>query len=169
MARNFVSTGIRGDSGRGFGTALNTAYQMNQSLRNQEQEAENAAEDATQQALEQYQTAYDEAKQANEERYQRLLGMSDKLSNQRATDIRTQYQREQAKTGQKLANLGMQNTTIAPTLRTGYQRDMQGALNEASNVGTRRKMDIMQSRSDVYPQRSQMLDLVRYYGKNIGA
>lgn len=164
---DFLKTDFADDDSNVVASLDRETIQRQERLASQEANHK-ATEAAAQDAMEQFQTAYQEARQANEERYQKLLGMSDELTNQRASDIRTKYQQEIAQTQQKLGNLGMRNTTIAPTLRTGYQREQQSALNEATNIGKRRKMDIIRSRQDTYPARGRFLQTLRRYGEGMG-
>lgn len=131
--------------------------------------AYNSSRDAAEDAIDEYHTAYEAAKESNLERYNRLLDMADQLSSQRTSDVRRSFRKKNAKTQQKLASLGMGNTTVAPTMVKGYERAKQAELNRTSDVGTRRKMGIVERRTDSYPSPQVVLGLLRNYGRYANA
>jgi hypothetical protein len=87
----------------------------------------------------QYNTAYQEAKAHNEKLYADMLGIVDQNTGQRAADIGSGYGEMSANAMQQLSRLGMSNTTVAPTLNMGIEREKQSSLNRLSDEmqGTR--------------------------------
>jgi len=119
-------------------------------------------------AIRGYQTAYDEAKAANETRYNDILGRIDATTDQQAADIRTGYGEANANAQQGLARTGLANTTIAPTLRTGYQREMHGALNRNADQMIQTRTGVMERRTDGYPDQNSLMSLLQTYGHSGG-
>lgn len=115
-------------------------------------------------AVNQYQDKYNEARTANEQRYQKMLGIADQTTDQRATDIRNAYTAEGAAGQQKLASLGLGNTTISPTLKNGYLREMNSALDRNADQQQQTRLGIMERRTDAYPQKELLLGLLESYG-----
>ena len=109
----------------------------------------------------QYNTAYEEAKAANEQRYQAMLGITDTTTGQRAADIRSSYGEQGAQQQQQLARLGMSGTTIAPTMQMGVQREQQSALNRLADQMQGTKLGIMERRTDEYPKSDIIMSLVQ--------
>jgi len=106
-----------------------------------------------------YNKAYNEAKTANETRYNQMLGLIDQNTGQRMSDVRSDYMRNGSDIMQQLARLGMSNTTVAPTMQFGNQREMQSALDRTSDelMGTR--LGVMERRTDAYPDLSAVAAL----------
>jgi len=113
----------------------------------------------------QYNTAYGEAKTANEQRYNEMLGITDQTSGQRMSDVRADYLRQGSDQMQNLARLGMSNTTIAPTMQYGNQRQMQSALNRTADELQGTKLGIMERRTDEYPESNVLMALVQALGQ----
>ena len=104
-----------------------------------------------------YNRAYGQAKTANEQRYQQMLGIAGQdyqrtagidqsmlnlagtTTGQREADIRSEYAGQSSNIMQSLARLGMGNTTVAPTMQMGVKREEQSALNRLADemLGTR--------------------------------
>ena len=118
--------------------------------------------------VDQYNVAYGEAKTANEQRYQELLGITDQTSGQRMSDVRADYFGRGADQMQNLARLGMANTTVAPTMRYGNQREMQSALNRTADELQGTKLGIMERRTDEYPEQQQIMALIQALGQGGG-
>jgi len=90
-----------------------------------------------------YQQAFGEAQAKNLARNQQMLGMADQVTGQRAADIRSDYAKQGANVFQNLARLGMSNTTVAPTMQLGVQREQQSALNRLSDEMLGTKLGVM--------------------------
>jgi len=112
----------------------------------------------------QYNQAYGEAKTANEARYQQMLGITDQTSGQRAADIRSDASGQQSDMMQRLASLGMSNTTVAPTMGAGIEREKQAALDRSADALQGRKLGIMERRTDEYPKSDMIMALVQALG-----
>lgn len=115
-----------------------------------------------------YNQAYQQAKSANEQRYQQMLAIADSTTGQRQADIRSDYSGQQASAMQNLARLGMANTTVAPTLTAGIERQKQAALNTAADELQKTKLGIIESREDTYPDASILSSLVSQIGSAYG-
>lgn len=94
--------------------------------------------------LNQYNQSYNAAKAQNEAKYNQQLGLVNQVSGQQRADTIAATQRQQSDAMQNLAKLGMANTTVAPSLTAGIQRQGQGALNNLSDQLTREKLGVMQ-------------------------
>ncbi len=116
----------------------------------------------------QYNTAYTDARTANEQRYQEMLGITDQTSGQRQADIRQDYLGQQSDMMQQLARLGMGNTTIGANLGAGVQREMQGSLNRAADTMQGTRLGIMERRTDEYPSNEIILALAQQLGQSSG-
>ncbi len=130
----------------------------------QQTEAARGAASGLSSMIGQYNQAYGEAKTANEQRYQRMLGITDQTSGQRASDIRRDFSGQQSDMMQRLASLGMSNTTIAPTLGQGIERNKQAALDRSADSLQGTKLGIMERRTDKYPQSNVIMALVQALG-----
>ena len=140
-------------------------YQYLRDLSAKKQADSSGAADSLAALVASYNTAYGEAKTANEQRYQQMLDIADQTTNQRATDISSSYADATASAMQNLARLGMANTTIAPTLKMGYQRDEQAALNTNADQQQQTKLGIIEKRTDAYPDSSSLMSLANALGK----
>lgn len=98
-----------------------------------------------------YNEAYGEARASNESRYNQLLGITDATTGQRLNDITSAYDQQQADAQQRLIGLGMGNTTIAPTLGMGFEREKQASLNRAADEMQQTKLGIIERRDDMFP------------------
>ena len=115
-----------------------------------------------------YNTAYSDAKGANEKRYRQLLGLADDVSGQRRDDIVTSYDEGRARMQQQLTSSGMANTTVAPTMALGYERQKQAALDRSGDAATQLKMRVIEGRTDAYPDQSTIIALAQAYGGAVG-
>ncbi len=102
--------------------------------------------------INQYQQAFQQAKTANEAKYQEALGVVGSNTGQQRADVLSQYQGQRANAMQQLARVGMANTTIAPTLQAGIQREQQGALNRVSDQAMQARLGVMQGFEFKYPE-----------------
>lgn len=111
-----------------------------------------------------YNQAYEQARAANEERYQQLLDIADQTTQQRAADIRSAYGRQSSDIMQQLARTGLANTTVAPTLQMGVQREQQSALNRLADTMQQTKLGIIERRTDAYPDRGALSQTIQSLG-----
>ncbi len=102
--------------------------------------------------IDQYNQAFQQAKAANEAKYQEALGVVGTNTGQQRADVLSQYQGQRANAMQQLARVGMANTTIAPTLQAGIQREQQGALNRVSDQAMQARLGVMQGFEFKYPE-----------------
>ena len=104
--------------------------------------------------------SYGEARSANEARYQQMLGIADATTNQRASDITQSSFESQANMMQGLARLGMQNTTVAPTMKAGIDREREASLNRNADQQQQTKLGIIERRTDRYPDASGLQSIL---------
>lgn len=108
-----------------------------------------------------YNQAYGAARQANEARYQEMLGISrgetqrqagvqqgmlgaiGETTGQRAADIRSEGAGREATSMQRLARTGMAGTTTAGTMRAGIRRGTGEQLNRLSDLMLQQKLGVM--------------------------
>ena len=102
--------------------------------------------------IDQYNQAFQQAKTANEQKYQEALGVVGTNTGQQRSDVMRQYQGQRASAMQQLARVGMANTTIAPTLQAGIQREQQGALNRVSDQAMQARLGVMQGFEYKFPE-----------------
>jgi hypothetical protein len=115
-----------------------------------------------------YNTAYAEAKRANEARYQQMLGIADQTTGQRMSDIRSEGAGQSADIMQRLANLGLSNTTIAPTMEEGVKRWTSEKLNRAADQMQQTKLGIIERREDEYPDLGGVQSILAGVGAQYG-
>lgn len=115
--------------------------------------------------VESYNQAFGEAKAANEQRYQQLLDIANATTNQRLADIRSDSFRRESSAMQRLAQLGMSNTTIAPTVKMGFEREKQASLNRAADSMQQTKLGIIERRKDAYPDASIVAQFAQSAGQ----
>ena len=123
---------------------------------------------ALSQLIGQYNTAFGEAKSANEARYQQLLNIANATTGQREADLRRDYGQQQANMMQGLARTGMANTTVAPTMQMGIQREQQSALNRLADQMQQTKLGIIERRTDQYPDLGALASLAGALGQGAG-
>ena len=102
--------------------------------------------------INQYNQAFQQAKAANEAKYQEALGVVGTTTGQQRADVMSQYGQQRSSAMQNLARLGMSGTTIAPTMQAGIQREQQGALNRISDQMMQAKLGVMQGFEHKYPE-----------------
>ncbi len=102
--------------------------------------------------IDQYNQAFQQAKAANEQKYQEALGVVGTNTGQQRADVLSQYQGQRASAMQRLSRLGMANTTVAPTLQAGIQREQQGALNRVSDQAMQARLGVMQGFQYKFPE-----------------
>lgn len=118
--------------------------------------------------VESYNEAFTSAKEANEARYQEMLGITDRTTGQRQQDIRSDAARELASQQSGLARLGMAGTTVAPTMAAGVKRREQEALNRAADAGQQTRLGIMERRTDAYPDTGLLAGAFQSVGSGFG-
>lgn len=98
-----------------------------------------------------YNRSFAESKAAEDARYKQMLGLTDQTTGQRAADIRSEYGGQRANIMQNLARLGMANTSVAPTMALGVEREQQSALNRLADQMLGTKLGVMQGKQERYP------------------
>ena len=116
----------------------------------------------------QYNTAYGEAKAANESRYQELLGNVRGVADVRSADIQGEAAGESANMMQRLARLGLSNTTIGTTQQGGINRRKQQALDRSKLAFSGEERGIIERRQDDYPSSDMIMQLVSAFGQGGG-
>jgi hypothetical protein len=124
-------------------------------------EGQTQAETITSQA----QQAQDDAKQANEQRYQEILEGYQNLGNQAGADISRLYQGMRATGYQDLVSRGLAGTTIAPTMNMAYAREETNAQARLQEQVRREQLGFMERRTDAYPDQSAYLNLLAQLGQ----
>jgi len=131
-----------------------------------------------------YQSAYDEAKAANESRYQDILNQYqasytrnmanlDQYGAQQSTDINNRYAEVAAQGTQDLTSRGLGNTTVTGTMATGVanqasaeQRRLASDIAQqkytADTALTNTKLGFMERKTDAYPDLNTYLQLAQY-------
>jgi hypothetical protein len=92
-----------------------------------------------------YNQTYAQNRAENESRYNQMLGIADQTTGQQAADIRSSYGKQAASGMQNLQRLGMQNTTLAPTMKAGIQREESNSLNRLADTMQGTKLGIIAS------------------------
>jgi hypothetical protein len=148
------------------------------------------AEANTAQLKAEYEKAFNEAKQANEQRYGQILGGYDTLYNDTMAglegmgdaarkDVNTGYNRAFSQSMQGLVNAGMANSTILPSVSLNNTRQRTDALNSLNemlrreklgymNNITNNKLNFMERREDTYPDLNLYTSLMNSYGNYTG-
>ena len=140
--------------------------QQRRAMESRQSQAAEAGGTALGSLVSEYNKAYGSARSANEARYQEMLGIADKTTGQRSADIRRDYGEQSAGEGQRLARLGMSNTTVLPTMQMGYEREKQSALNRLADQMQGTRLGIMERRQDPYPDSSMITGLAQQLGQN---
>jgi len=115
-----------------------------------------------------YNQAYGAAKSANEARYQQMLDIANQTTQQRSADIRSSYGQQSSDMMQQLARLGMSNTTVAPTMQMGIQREQQQAQNRLADQMQQTKLGIIEKRKDAYPDAASLQSIIAGIGSQYG-
>jgi len=115
-----------------------------------------------------YNQAYGQAKSANEARYQQMLGIANQTTQQRAADITSDYGQRESDIMQRLGRLGMSNTTVAPTMQMGVERERQSSLDRLADQMQQTKLGIIGSREDPYPDLGAVQSLIAGVGSQYG-
>jgi len=97
--------------------------------------------------IKQYGAGYGALQSETEKRYQQMLDVIKGTSSQQETDIRQDYAGQGASMMQGLARTGMANTTIAPTMKLGIEREQQSSLNRLADLMQTSKLGVMGART----------------------
>ncbi|MDD5457872.1 MAG: hypothetical protein PHF37_00540 [Phycisphaerae bacterium] len=136
--------------------------------------------------MKEYQSAFDEAKTANEQRYNQILGGYDTLFNDTMTglegmgdaarkDVNTGYNKAFSQSMQGLVNSGLANSTIIPSVTLNNTRQRTDALNSLNEMLRREKLGymnnitgnklaFMERREDTYPDLGLYIQLMQGLG-----
>lgn len=115
-----------------------------------------------------YNRAYQEAKTANEARYQQALGILNQNTGQRLADIRSDAGSERAAIFQRLARSGLGASSVGNVEAAGVSRRMQSALNTASDELASTKVGLIERRQDPYPDQGSLAELIMGIGSAMG-
>lgn len=130
--------------------------------------------------------AWDQAKAANESRYQDILGQYQdrysrnmgalgQLSNQELQDANMRYDQNRDRSDQSAISRGLHNTTVTDSLRRGVEQDRSAELRRINDAKTMRqigldtglskdKLEFMERRTDAYPDLGMMVQLAEKAG-----
>lgn len=134
-----------------------------------------------------YQGQYDEARGANEARYQDILGQYGGLygrtmgslaqrSEQGLADIGTQFQGARSRVGQNLTSSGLYGTSIKSAMDIGLAGEESAARNRfqdtqlreqrTADIGlTQGRLGFMERRTDEYPNQGALMQLAQMLGQ----
>jgi hypothetical protein len=115
-----------------------------------------------------YNRAYQEAKTANEQRYQQALSILNENTGQRLADIRSDAGGEQASIFQRLARSGLGASSVGNVEAAGVTRRMNENLNRASDELAATKVGLIERRQDPYPDQGSLAELVMGIGSSMG-
>jgi hypothetical protein len=115
-----------------------------------------------------YNEAYGQAREANEGRFNQMLGIANQTTGQRLADVNSAYNQRGADISQRLAGLGMANTTVAPTLQFGVERERQESLNRTADQMQQTKLGILASKEDNFPDLGGLQSLIGGTGSAFG-
>jgi hypothetical protein len=118
--------------------------------------------------IENYNKAFGAATEGNEARYQQMLGIADQTTDQRLADVSSAYNQRGSDIQQKLASLGMANTTVAPTMQFGVDRERQSALNRTADEMQQTKLGLIASKDDNYPDLGSLQSIIGATGSAFG-
>lgn len=118
--------------------------------------------------LDNYNEAYGQARGANEARYQQMLGIADATTGQRQADVSSAYNQRSSDVSQQLSRLGMGNTTVAPTMQFGVERERQSALNRVADEMQQTKLGIIERKEDDYPDLQSLQSIIAGTGSAFG-
>lgn len=104
--------------------------------------------------------SYQQAKAANEARYQQMLGITEETTQQRAADVRSDYGARGAGIQQGLQRSGLGGSTIGATMGLGVEREQQSALDRLADQMQGTKLGIMERREDAYPDTGGLMELI---------
>ena len=115
-----------------------------------------------------YNQAYQEAKTANEARYQQALGILNANTGQRLSDIRSDAGTERSRIFQSLARNGLGASSVGNVEAAGVTRRMNEELNRTSDALATSKVGLIERRQDPYPDQGSLAELVMGIGSSMG-
>jgi hypothetical protein len=118
--------------------------------------------------IEQFTGGFQSANAANEARYKEAVGIADSTVDQRSRDIESSFGGQLASGLSRLAGLGMGNTTVANTLRTGVEREKQAALDRSKQQLAGMRIGVRERRQDIAPDMNALLGIVGQLGAGGG-
>ncbi|HPP02270.1 MAG TPA: hypothetical protein PLX83_16930 [bacterium] len=141
----------------------------------------------SQDLISKFKADWEDVKARNEQRYADILAGYEKLYGetenrlsglglQQAKDIDTSFQRAAAKAKQDLTSRGLVNTTILPSVMTGYEKERVAAQNRLAEDLTRerlgyltditkQKLDFMERKNETYPNLEYYTIMLQNLGK----
>ena len=144
------------------------------------------ANNTLQQLMNQYQQSYDQAKAANQNRYDEIKnyyftrqkqgqGYIDAMSNQSKQDLANQYQANLGHTDQSLISRGLGNTTVKESINRGLMGDYNAELRRLNDATLGRRLStfsglsgdtlgFMERRNDAYPDMGMLSQLAMAQG-----
>ena len=160
MAVSQLSEPLYGVNNSGYAAQLGAQTSQNALAENQRQfdvrtglykdwmGQQKTAQTGLQGLLDTYNQAYNTAKQQNEAKYQGELGLLNQNTGQQRADTIAGFEQQKSNAMQGLARTGMANTTAAPTIQAGMQRQEQGSLNNLADQLAQQKVGVMQGYND---------------------
>ena len=142
-------------SGRGIGGSFSSGETMGGAAWREK----NRLAQANEANVAAYNKAFASANAANESRYQELLGIANATTGQRAKDITADFGSQQASAMQNLASLGLANTSGASTIRGGFGRKKNAALDRLADQMQQTKLGIIERRTDKIPDLASLVSL----------
>ena len=134
-----------------------------------------------------YQSAWDQARNANEQRYRDILGgwrsmgskamgLAGSLGQSRMGDINRQFNALRGSSMQDLTSRGLGNSTIRPSINAGIERQRGYALTNAADAATQQQLGVLggmgremlgfaERREDEYPDYNQLEKLAGEMGQ----
>ncbi len=113
----------------------------------------------------QMQAAQNKANQANEQRYQQILGQYANLGQAGRARIEEQTTRRQAAATQNLVSRGLGNTTITSAVERGIGRDAEISRQELDERVAVQKAGVMERRTDTGPDLGMFANLLQQAGQ----
>lgn len=110
-----------------------------------------------------------EARAANEARYQQLLAETEQRGGQEREDIRQRYEDVFQRGRQDLTSAGLAGTTALGGLRRGVAEAETGAAGRLEERLRGERMGIIERREDIYPQAGQLAQIAAMAGRGAGA
>ncbi len=80
-------------------------------------------------------------------RFQEMMNVLNQRTGQRGEDIRGSARGRSAAISQRLARIGMGNTTVGTSLRGGVERDMQAELRREADAGVGARLGVLGQRT----------------------
>ena len=143
--------GIGGSSGSLAGGPVGRESMGDWTARIRRQFGGGSGRNVTNANVDAYNKAFKKANEANEARYQQLLSIADATTGQRSKDVTADFTNQQALAMQNLSGLGLANTSGASTIRGGFGRKKNEALDRLADQMQQTKLGIIERRQDLPP------------------